>query len=167
MLLNGVGTDKDEARAKEYFDKAASVGNPFACYQLAKLILSDEKAPPQDVEKALGYLRKAVEAENPYAAYFLGKLYEKGQHVPQNIAEAIRLYTLSAGQDNDFAAYRLGKLYLGGEGVLKDVESAIRWLTLPSLCSSSILRSCKSWPVTTMNGPFSTVSGTVVGTGSP
>ncbi len=129
MLLNGVGTDKDEARAKEYFDKAASLGNTFACYQLAKLILSDEKAPPQDVEKALSYLKKAVEAENPYAAYFLGKLYEKGQHVPQNIAEAIRLYTLSAGQDNDFAAYRLGKLYLGGEGVLKDVESAIRWLT--------------------------------------
>ena len=129
MLLNGIGTDKDEARAKEYFDKAASVGNPFACYQLAKLILSDEKAPPQDVEKALGYLRKAVEAENPYAAYFLGKLYEKGQHVPQNIAEAIRLYTMSAEQENDFAAYRLGKLYLGGNGVLKDVESAIRWLT--------------------------------------
>ena len=129
MLLNGIGTDKDEAKAKEYFEKAASVGNPFACYQLAKLILSDEKAPPQDVEKALGYLRKAVEAENPYAAYFLGKLYEKGQHVPQNIAEAIRLYTLSAEQDNDFAAYRLGKLHLGGEGVLKDVESAIRWLT--------------------------------------
>lgn len=129
MLLNGIGTDKDEARAKEYFDKAASVGNPFACYQLAKLILSDEKAPPQDVEKALDYLRKAVEAENPYAAYFLGKLYEKGQHVPQNIAEAIRLYTLSAGQDNDFAAYRLGKLYLGGESVLKDMESTIHWLT--------------------------------------
>ena len=129
MLLHGVGTEKDEARAKEYFEKAASVGNHFACYQLAKLILSDEKAQPQDVEKALGYLRKAVEAENPYAAYFLGKLHEKGQHVPQNISETIRLYTLSAGQDNDFAAYRLGKLYLGGEGVLKDVESAIRWLT--------------------------------------
>lgn len=129
MLLNGVGTDKDEARAKEYFEKAATVGNPFACYQLAKLILANEVAPPQDVEKALGYLRKAVEAENPYAVYFLGKLYEKGQHVPQNTAEAIRLYTLSAEQDNDFAAYRLGKLYLGGEGVLKDVEAAICWLT--------------------------------------
>lgn len=129
MLLNGVGTDKDEARAKEYFEKAASVGNPFACYQLAKLILSDEKAQPQEVEKALGYLRKAVDAENPYAAYFLGKFYEKGQHVPQNTAEAVRLYTMSAEQDNDFAAYRLGKLYLGGDGVLKDVESSIRWLT--------------------------------------
>ena len=129
MLLNGVGTEKDEARAKEYFEKAATVGNPFACYQLAKLILSDETAPPQEVEKALGYLWQAVEAENPYAAYFLGKLYEKGQHVPQNTAEAIRLYTLSAERDNDFAAYRLGKLYLGGGGVLKDVEAAIRWLT--------------------------------------
>lgn len=129
MLLNGMGTDKNEARAKEYFEKAASVGNPFACYQLAKLILSDEKAQPQEVKKALGYLRKAVEAENPYAAYFLGKLYEKGQHVPQNTAEAVRLHTLSAKRDNDFAAYRLGKLYLSGDGILKDVESAIRWLT--------------------------------------
>lgn len=129
MLLNGIGTDKDEAGAREYFEKAADLGNPFACYQLAKLILAGEKAQPQDVEKAIGYLKKAVEAENPYAAYFLGKLYEKGQHVPQNIAEAIRLYTLSAEQDNDFAAYQLGKLYLGGDGVLKDVESAIRWLT--------------------------------------
>ena len=129
MLLNGVGTDKDESRAKKYFEKAADLGNPFACYQLAKLILSDEKAQPQEVEKALAYLGKAVEAENPYAAYFLGKLYEKGQHVPQNISEAVRLYTMSAEQENDFAAYRLGKLYLGGDGVLKDVESAIGWLT--------------------------------------
>lgn len=129
MLLNGVGTEKDIPAAKDYFEKAATVGNPFACYQLAKLILSDETASPPEVEKALGYLKQAVEAENPYAAYFLGKLYEKGQHVPQNTAEAVRLYTLSAEQDNDFAAYRLGKLYLGGGGVLKDVEAAIRWLT--------------------------------------
>ncbi|MEL1135319.1 MobP3 family relaxase [Desulfitobacterium sp. THU1] len=129
MLLNGVGTEKNETKAKEYFEKAATVGNPFACYQLAKLILADEAAPPQEVEKALVYLKQAVEAENPYAAYFLGKLYETGQHVPQNTAEAVRLYTLSAEQDNDFAAHRLGKLYLGGGGVLKDVEAAIRWLT--------------------------------------
>lgn len=129
MLQNGIGTEKDEARAKEYFEKAASVGNPFACYQLAKLILADVEAASQEVEKALGYLKKAVMAENLYAAYLLGKLYEKGQHVPQNIAEAIRLYTMAATQDNDFAAYRLGKLYLGGEGVLKDVDRAVHWLT--------------------------------------
>ncbi|WP_066460127.1 MobP3 family relaxase [Anaerotruncus rubiinfantis] len=128
MLLNGVGTEKDEATAKEYFEKAAAVGNPFACYQLAKLILSDETSSPQEVEKALVFLKQAAASENPYAQYFLGKLYEKGQFVPQNTAEAVRLYKLSAAQDNDYAAYRLGKLYLGGEGVLKDVDEAIRWL---------------------------------------
>ena len=129
MLQNGVGTEKDIAAAKVYFEKAATVGNPFACYALAKLILSDESAPLPDVEKALGYLRQAVEAENPYAEYFLGKLFEQGQHVPKNEVEAVRLYKLSAAQDNDFAAYRLGKLYLGGGGILKDVGEAIRWLT--------------------------------------
>lgn len=130
MLLNGVGTENDEAAAKEYFEKAATVGNSFACYQLAKLILSDENAQPQEVKKALVFLKQAVAAENPYAQYFLGKLYEKGQHVPQNIVEAVRLYRLAAAQDNDYAAYRLGKLYLGGEGILKDVEEALRWLNM-------------------------------------
>jgi hypothetical protein len=128
MLLNGVGTEKDILEAKKYFEKAATVGNPFACYQIAKLILSEQNASSEDVEKALGYLRQAVDVQNPYAAYFLGKLYEKGNHVPQNTADAIRLFRLSAELDNEYAAYRLGKLYLGGEGVLKDVEEALLWL---------------------------------------
>lgn len=128
MLLNGVGTEKNEVAAKKYFEKAATVGNPFACYQLAKLILSDEAAPPQEVQKALVFLEQAAESENPYAQYFLGKLYEKGQHIPPNVAQAVRLYKLAAAQENEFAAYRLGKLYLGGEGVLKDVEQALLWL---------------------------------------
>ncbi len=129
MLLNGIGTEKDETAAKVYLEKSATVGNPFACYQLAKLILSDENAPPQEVEKALALLEKSVEGENPYAQYFLGKLHEKGQHVLKNVAEAVRLYKRSAEQDNEFAAYRLGKLYLGGEGVLKDVDEALRWFS--------------------------------------
>jgi TPR repeat protein len=128
MLLNGVGTEKDVLRAKEYLEKSADAGNSFACYQLAKMILSEEKPVPEHVEKALLYLRQAAEAENPYAQYLLGKLYQEGRHVPKNIAEAVRLFQLSAAQDNDFAAYRLGKLYLGGEGVLKDMETALHWL---------------------------------------
>jgi TPR repeat protein len=128
MLANGIGTEKDVARAKAYLEQSAGVGNPFACFLLAKLILSEEAPSQEDAEKALGYLRQAVEAENPYAAYFLGKLYQEGRHVPQSIAEAVRLFKIAAEQDNEYAAYRLGKLYLGGVGVLKDVEAALRWL---------------------------------------
>ena len=128
MLLNGVGTEKDVARAKVYLEQSAGVGNPFACYQLAKLILSEEAPSQEDVDKALAFLKQAVEAENPYAAYFLGKLCQEGRHVPKNIAEAARLFRLSAEQGNEYAAYRLGKLYLGGEGILRDVSAALHWL---------------------------------------
>lgn len=128
MLLNGVGTEKDISKAWKYLESAASVGNPFACYQFAKLVLSEESPEPEQVEKALDFLNQSVEAGNSSAQYFLGKLYEKGQHVPENAAEAVRLYTLAAEQGNDFAAYRLGKFYLGGEGILKDVERALHWL---------------------------------------
>ena len=89
MLLNGVGTEKNIAEAKTYLENSAGVGNPFAGYQLAKLILSEQDPSPEDVEKALGYLKQAVETENPYAQYFLGKLYQEGRHIPQNIAEAV------------------------------------------------------------------------------
>ncbi len=130
MLLNGVGTEKNIAEAKQYLEKSAGAHNPFAGYELAKLILSEQDPSPEDVEKALGYLKQAVETENPYAQYFLGKLYQEGRHIPQNIAEAVRLFRLAAEQDNEFAAYRLGKIYLGGEGVLKDVEAALHWLSL-------------------------------------
>jgi TPR repeat protein len=128
MLANGVGTEKDIARAKAYLEQSAGVGNPFACFLLAKLILSEEAPSQKDIEKSLRYLQQAVEADNSYAAYFLGKLYQEGRHVPQSIAEAVRLYKIAAAQDNEYAAYRLGKLYLGGEGILKDVEAALHWL---------------------------------------
>ncbi|MPM34838.1 hypothetical protein SDC9_81428 [bioreactor metagenome] len=128
MLANGIGTEKNVAPAKAYLEKSAGVGNPFACFLLAKLILSEEAPRQENIDKSLGYLRQAVEAENPYAAYFLGKLYQEGRHIPQSIAEAVRLFKIAAEQDNEYAAYRLGKLYLGGEGVLKDVEAALHWL---------------------------------------
>lgn len=128
MFINGVGTEKNIPLAKEYLEKSAGVGNLFAGYQLARLILSEDSASPEDVKKALDYLRRAAEAENPYAAYFLGKLYQEGWHVPKDIPEAVRLFRLSAEQGSEFAAYRLGKLYLSGDGMLKDVEEALCWL---------------------------------------
>lgn len=128
MLLNGVGTEKNISLAKDYLERSAGVGNLFAGYQLARLILSEESSSPEEIEKALNYLHRAVKAENPYAAYFLGKLYQEGLHVPKNTTEAARFFRLSAELGNEYAAYRLGKLYLSGDGMLKDVEEALRWL---------------------------------------
>ncbi|MSU03480.1 MobP3 family relaxase [Tissierella pigra] len=42
MLQNGIGTEKDIGEAKQYYEKSAKLGNTFACYSLAKLILAEE-----------------------------------------------------------------------------------------------------------------------------
>ena len=56
----------------------------------------------------------------------LGVNYEKGLGVPQNLAEALRLYRLAADQGYARAAANLGQLYYYGEGVTRDYGQAVR-----------------------------------------
>lgn len=136
MLRNGIGTQKDIARAKEYFRKSAKMGNMFAGYSLAKLILAEENPNQEELKIAIHYLQKAADNENEIckpirtlAQYALGKIYLEGKHIPKDINKAIIYLTQSAGQENEWAAYQLGKLYLLGKDVLKDTEKAVAYLT--------------------------------------
>lgn len=135
MLQNGIGTQKDITRAKEYFEKSAKMGNVFAGYSLAKLILAEENPNQEELQKAIEYLQKADNENDickPIRAltlYALGKIYLDGKHIPKDIYKAIAYLTQSAEQENEWAAYQLGKLYLIGKGVLKDTEKAVVYLT--------------------------------------
>ena len=53
MLQNGIGTEKNIDEAKKYYDKSAKLGNIFACYSLAKLILAEENPAEGEVKKQL------------------------------------------------------------------------------------------------------------------
>jgi hypothetical protein len=57
----------------------------------------------------------------------LGQMYEKGQGVPQDYAEAARLYRLAAEQGNAAAQNNLAFLYSDGRGVPQDNKEAGRW----------------------------------------
>ncbi|MCQ4936014.1 MobP3 family relaxase [Anaerotignum propionicum] len=131
MLQNGIGTEKDISKAKEYFQKSAKLGNTFACYSLAKIILGEESPTAKDVETAVGYLKTASDSGNQFAQYALAKINFEGKHITQDIAKAVELFTLSAEQDNEWAAYRLGKIYLT-EVNCKNISSAVHWLTKSS-----------------------------------
>ncbi len=128
MKLHGVGTEQSEAEAREWFEKAARLGNPHAQYQLAKLILADESAGPEEVEQAVAWLTQSAEAGQDCAQYALGKLYRDGRGVEKNILQAVIWFSAAAEQENSYAAYALGKLYLTGEDSPKNVEAALRWL---------------------------------------
>lgn len=54
------------------------------------------------------------------AQAMLGQLYDNGEGVPQDKAEAVRWYRLAADQGNAIAQTNLGVMYALGAGVLQD-----------------------------------------------
>ncbi|MDA9318678.1 sel1 repeat family protein [Octadecabacter sp.] len=56
----------------------------------------------------------------------LGYMYENGYGVPQDYAEAVRLYRLAADQGDANAQYNLGNMYANGQGVPQDYAEAVR-----------------------------------------
>ena len=62
--------------------------------------------------------------------YNLGVMYDTGQGVPQDDAEAVKWYRLAAAQGLAEAQYNLGLMYANGEGVPQDDAEALKWFRL-------------------------------------
>ena len=54
-------------------------------------------------------------------------MYDNGEGVPENDAEAVRWYQLAAEQGNESAQYNLGVMYDNGEGVSQNNVRAYVW----------------------------------------
>ena len=103
--------------------------NPFARYQLAKIILADPAAEQERFRTALEWLTEAAEAGLVPAQYKLGKIYRDGRGVEKDALLAAAWLTRAVEQGSDAASYALGALLLtGGEGLAKDILSALNWL---------------------------------------
>lgn len=64
------------------------------------------------------------------AQHYLGLMYEKGEGVPEDYAEAVKWYRLAAEQGRADAQYALGIKYAKGKGVPQDYVEAHKWLNL-------------------------------------
>ena len=123
MLLHGVGTEQDESAALEWLEKSAELKNPYAEYQMAKHILADPSAKPEQTRQAVGWLTHAAEAGLDCAQYALGKLYRDGGPVAQDMTQAVIWFSQAAERGNQYAMYALGKLRLEAD----DPAAARRW----------------------------------------
>ena len=54
-------------------------------------------------------------------------MYENGQGVAQNYAEAVKWYRKAAEQGYAEAQFNLGVMYETGEGVAQDYAEALKW----------------------------------------
>ena len=57
-------------------------------------------------------------------------MYDNGEGVLKDNAEAARWFRLAAEQGDADAQYNLGVMYANGKGVLKDAAEAVRWYRL-------------------------------------
>ena len=77
-----------------------------------------------------------AKAGNTDARYWLGVMYEIGQGVPQDYAEAAKWYRKAAVQGLAEAQNNLGVMYREGEGVPHDHVLAYMWWTLAAVQGS-------------------------------
>jgi len=83
-----------------------------------------------DYATALQEFRPLAEQGDASAQNNLGFMYYKGQGVPQDNTEAVKLYRLAAEQGYAKAQYNLGVMYAKGRGVPQDHEEALKWYRL-------------------------------------
>ena len=124
------GVPRNEKRAFELFEKAATAGHQRAQINLGILYFRGQGVE-RDLVQARAWLEKAAANEDPYALYALARAME--ETLGPAIGDAVRtadLYRRSAQKGHPLAALRYGLALMDGLGVKKDPAAAQRWLLL-------------------------------------
>ena len=82
------------------------------------------KQAANDSSIVLKKIQDAANSGDTAAELALGFLYDKGQGVPKDYAQAASWWRKAADQGNAGAQYNLGLLYANGQGVPKDYAQA-------------------------------------------
>ena len=81
-----------------------------------------------------------AERGNVQAQFNLGMMYENGQGVRQDDAEALRWYRKAAEQGYAKAQYNLGLMYANGHGVHQDFNLSKEWFG--KACDGGVQEGC-------------------------
>ena len=151
LYLNGVLIDKDNSSAKEYLLKAYELGDLDSGYNLALLLIKENK--PQE---ALTYLTSGLNQNHIPSIKLLAQLYLKGEVVNKDLhitlsllkkvlelgddsvisilgvvsyqleeyEEAVKYFNIGVNHRNLDAIYHLGLCYAKGLGVKQDFNQA-------------------------------------------
>jgi hypothetical protein len=80
-----------------------------------------------DFVTALKELLPSAKQGHASAQYKLGFMYEEGEGVRQDAAEAVKWYRKAADQGLRVAQFSLGRMYAYGKGVRQDAAEAVKW----------------------------------------
>lgn len=117
----------DHAKARAWFNNAASKGNAEAIYWLGHMAYHGlgEKI---NYPRALASFEKASALGNLNATTKLAYMHDTGSGLPQNAARAAELYTKAANGGIPEAQFRLALMYRDGRGVKANAKLAMSLL---------------------------------------
>jgi uncharacterized protein len=95
LYANGQGVSKDDAQARQWYEKAAAKGHADAQVNLGILFVYG-RGVPQDYKMAVYWLRLAANQGNDLAQRKLGLMFERGDGVLQDYVRAYMWYSLGA-----------------------------------------------------------------------
>lgn len=124
----GIGVEKSDEMALNYYKLAAEQGEPIAKVLLGHYLLKCAL----ESEKAVSYLEQVVQPNVPCPSgllvtclFDLGYCFEKGIGTSQSYDRAFHYYKLAADRAHDFAQAKLGELFEEGHGVTKSDKDAV------------------------------------------
>ena len=109
------------ARAVEWYESAATLGNTSAMQNLGIKYMLGEQVPA-DTDKALELITRAANADLVVSQLLLGRLYQSGYeaHLAIDLNKAKQWYLRAAKQGHSDAQYRLARLLLKSKESEKD-----------------------------------------------
>jgi localization factor PodJL len=112
--------------------QAANSGNSVAQFQLGSNLVDAGR-----VEEGLSYIRQAANAGLAPAQYRLAKMYENGQGLAPDLAEARRWTERAAAAGNRKAMHFLGILHAEGRGTPTNFPEASEWFQSAAVLGST------------------------------
>jgi TPR repeat protein len=123
IYSTGLGVEKNEKTAKNYFKDSASRNYGYALINFGNTCLLEET----EKDKGIECLQKAAEQGFAWGQCYLGLCYQLGWGLEQNDTEALKWFKLSAEQGFPPGQVELGKSYCFHRGVPEDHEIAVEW----------------------------------------
>ncbi|MEA5138622.1 caspase family protein [Arcicella rigui] len=126
MYDMGYGAKQNYAEAFKLYQKAASLDNALAAYNLG-IMYERGLGTVADYKSAAEWYKKAANQNLALAQFNLGFLYEKGLGVNQSYTEAFNWYLKAAENGDSDGQVNVGYLYENGLGTTKDIREASKW----------------------------------------
>ncbi len=136
----GLGTEKDNGAALEWYQKAAAQGYAQSISYIADFYYDGIAGIKRDTNMAVQLWKRAAELGDKESQYVLGNLYYNGKDVEQDREEAIRWYRRSAQQLFPRAIKRMREL---GEWIFDENENK-DWYK-PSYLNHPVIAFPESW----------------------